>query len=97
MSNQLSNLANFDQIGGDFSSARNKILKIEDDISKYIDEQLKSEKKDLEKAMKNYNSKAKKVMESDKFKELDEKSKESPAPASPSTSRPWSRILTLTT
>lgn len=75
MSNQLSNLANFDQIGGKFSSARKNMLKIEDDISKYIDEQLKSEKEDLEKAMNNYNSKAKKVMESDKFKKLDEKSK----------------------
>ena len=64
MSKEISKYQNLDQIGGQFMNARNKLKKTESEISQILENKLKPEKEDLEKAIKKYNEKAKKVLES---------------------------------
>ena len=70
MDNTLSNYCNFDQIGGAFVSARGSLLQTQDKMNNIMDEQLKPERKNLENALKKYNDKAKKVMDSSQMKTL---------------------------
>jgi BMFP domain-containing protein YqiC len=70
MSKEISKYQNLDQIGGNFMDARNKLKKTENKISQIFEEKLKPEKENLEKAIKKYNEKATKIMESSDMKEL---------------------------
>lgn len=75
MSKEISKYQNLDQIGGQFMNARNKLKKTESEISQILENKLKSEKDELEKAIKKYNEKAKKVLESKDVKNLQDKYK----------------------
>ena len=75
MSKEISKYQNLDQIGGQFMNARNKLKKTESEISQILENKLKPEKEDLEKAIKKYNEKAKKVLESKDVKNLQDKYK----------------------
>jgi hypothetical protein len=70
MDKQISKYHNLDQIGGNFMNARNKIKKTEVKMNDIIETNLKSEKNNLEKAIKQYNDKAQKIMESSDMKDL---------------------------
>ena len=75
MTKEISKYQNLDQIGGQFMNARNKLKKTESEISQILENKLKPEKEDLEKAIKKYNEKAKKVLESKDVKNLQDKYK----------------------
>merc|ERR1712004_462370 len=75
MSKEISKYQNLDQIGGQFMNARNKLKKTESEISQILEKNLKSEKDNLENAIKKYNEKAKKVLESKDVKNLQDKYK----------------------
>jgi hypothetical protein len=70
MSKEISKYQNLDQIGGDFMNSRNKLKKTESKINDIMEENLKPEKENLEKAIKQYNEKAEKIMESSDMKKL---------------------------
>jgi hypothetical protein len=70
MDKSLSRYANFEQIGGDFTKARGALIETQDKIGNILDEQLKPERENLEKAVKKYNDKAQKVMDSKNVKQL---------------------------
>jgi len=70
MTKEISKYINLDQIGGNFLNARNKLKQTENKINNIIDENLKPEKENLEKAIKEYNNKAQKVMQSSDMKKL---------------------------
>ena len=75
MTKEISKYQNLDQIGGQFMNARNKLKKTELEINEILENKLKPEKEVLEKAIKNYNEKAKKVLESKDVKNLQDKYK----------------------
>tara|TARA_A100001015_G_scaffold316993_1_gene432704 strand:+ start:119 stop:613 length:495 start_codon:yes stop_codon:yes gene_type:complete len=68
--NKISQYANFDQIGGNFRSARNKYLETERKLQNVVDLSTKTEKAELEKAVKKYNDKVKNIIENSEFKKL---------------------------
>ena len=70
MSKEISKYQNLDQIGGDFMNSRNKLKKTENKINDIMEKNLKPEKENLEKAIKQYNEKAQKIMESSDMKKL---------------------------
>ena len=70
MSKEISKYQNLDQIGGDFMNSRNKLKKTENKINDIIEKNLKPEKENLEKAIKQYNEKAQEIMESSDMKKL---------------------------
>tara|TARA_B100001057_G_C22700139_1_gene891362 strand:+ start:408 stop:893 length:486 start_codon:yes stop_codon:yes gene_type:complete len=70
MDNTLSKYCNFDQIGGEFVKSRGKLVQTQEKMNSILDEQLKPERENLENAVKRYNDKAKKVMESKNMKTL---------------------------
>ena len=70
MDKTLSRYCNFDQIGGDFTKARGSLIQTQDKMNNILDEQLKPERENLEKAVKKYNDKAKKVMDSKDMQRL---------------------------
>ena len=75
MSKEISKYQNLDQIGGQFMNARNKLKETESEISQILEKKLKPEKDNLEDAIKKYNEKAKKVLESKDLKNLQDKHK----------------------
>lgn len=75
-SNELSLYSNFNKIGGDYKNARKEYLKREKVAQEYIDIETKSEKQELDKALKKYNDKMSKVIKSDKFKKIENEAKE---------------------
>lgn len=70
MSKEISKYQNLAQIGGDFMNSRNKLKKTENKINDIMEKNLKPEKENLEKAIKQYNEKAQKIMESSDMKNL---------------------------
>ena len=70
MSKEISKYQNLAQIGGDFMNSRNKLKKTENKINDIMEKNLKPEKDNLEKAIKQYNEKAQKIMESSDMKNL---------------------------
>ena len=66
---EISKFVNLDKIGNEFINARNN-LKTQSKMNDIIEDKLKPEKENLEKAIKIYNDKASKVMESSEVKEL---------------------------
>ena len=75
-SNELSLYTNFNKIGGDYKNARKEYLKREKVAQEYIDIETKSEKQELDKALKKYNDKMSKVIKSDKFQKIENEAKE---------------------
>ena len=67
--------ADFKQIGGDFKKARKELMKSQDEAQKFILEETKNEKKELEDAYKKYITKLEKVLKKKEFKEIEDKSK----------------------
>ena len=67
--------ADFKQIGGNFKKARKELMKSQDDAQKFIMEETKNEKKELEDAYKKYINKLEKVLKKKEFKEIEDKSK----------------------
>ena len=70
MSKEISKYQNLAQIGGNFMNSRNKLKKTENKINDIMEKNLKPEKENLEKAIKQYNDKAQKIMESSDMKKL---------------------------
>ena len=76
MSNsQLSKYANFEQIGSSYMNARGGYIETEKQIGEILESKLKPEKERLDSALKAYNDKAKKVIESKEIKNLSDKAK----------------------
>ena len=70
MYKKISKYQNLDQIGGDFMNSRNKLNKTQNKIYDIMEKNLKPEKENLEKAIKQYNEKTQKIMESSDMKKL---------------------------
>ena len=70
--NKVSVYANFDQIGGNFQSARSKYLESEEKIYKIVEKSTKKEKENLENAVKKYNEKVKDVLNREDYKKLEQ-------------------------
>lgn len=74
--NELSLYSNFDQIGGDYKSARSEFMKREEKAQKFINDETKEEKDLLDKAIKKYNDKMESIIKTDKFKKIEKEAEQ---------------------
>ena len=66
--NQITRYSNFDKIADNFKSARNGLIKAENKLNEYVTQETKQEKQQLESAIKNYQTKVKSILETEKSK-----------------------------
>ena len=71
--NQITRYTNFEKIADNFKSARSGLIKAENKLSEYVTQETKQEKQQLESAIKNYQTKVKSVLETEKSKKLQDK------------------------
>lgn len=71
--NQIQRYANLDDISSKFRNARNGLIKSENKLQEIVIHETKEEKLKLEDAFKNYQSKVKSVLETEKCKKLQDK------------------------
>ena len=70
---QITKYANFDKIADEFKSAKKGLVKAENKLNDLITQETKEEKKALETAFKNYQTKVKTVLETKECKKLQDK------------------------
>ena len=70
---QITKYANFDKIADEFKSAQKGLVKAENKLNDLITQETKEEKKALETAFKNYQTKVKTVLETKECKKLQDK------------------------
>ena len=74
--NQITLHTNFNQLGGTYKEAKNKYKQKEEEVINYIDGEVINEKKELDLALEKYNNKMKKVLQSEKYKKIENEAKE---------------------